>query len=211
MATEPQIPPSPVTLAWQDAMTRLAAGDLGAAVPAMLEIHEKNPDREEAFFAEEHLARIRRLWPAEAEKAGLTPETWAIVQKRAADRRAGKVPSGQDFVPIGMLLAAAAWSFLLVAAPNAALLGRGPEVPLVFRLVALVVGAVSAGTAFGLMKLKWEAVNVFIILSPVFMIVTFIGLTESGDIVGRAACVIALAAEIYAAWYMSKHSNRFIY
>src|SRR4051812_10233716 len=189
MASENNAPvQSPVTIAWQDAMTRLAAGDLAAAVPAMLAIHEQHPDREEAFFAEEHLARIRKQWPAEAEKAGLTAETWAAVQRRAVERRSGKVPVGQDFVPIVTLVIAAAWSFLMVAAPNAALLGRGPEVPLIFRLVALVVGAISAGTAFGLMKLKWEAVNVFIILSPVFMIVTFIGFTESGDVLGKVLC-----------------------
>jgi len=202
---------SAVTKAYQQAMADLAAGNLAAAVPALLEIHEKNLDTEEAYFCEEQLARVRRVWPAEAEKAGLTAEVWTALQKRAEARRAGKVPEGQDFAPIVVLVAAAAWSFLLAAAPAVALLGRGPEVPLLFRLVAIIVGSVSAGTAFGLMKRKWEAVNVFIVLAPVFMIVTFIGLTESGDAVGKIACGLALAAEIYAAWYMSKHSNRFLY
>jgi hypothetical protein len=64
------------------------------------------------------------------------------------------------------------------------------------------------------MKLKWEAVNAFIVLSPVFMIATFIGLTEAWD--GRdhlaaVLCALALGAEAAAAWYMSKQSHRFIY
>lgn len=213
MSNDPNLPPtSPVTRAYQDAMARLAAGDLSKAVPALLDIHASFSETEEAFFAEEQLARVRRLWPVDAEKAGLTADAWSAVQKRAADRRAGRVPKGPDFAPIVVLIAAAAWCFLLTAAPAAAFLGRGPaDVPLIFRLVSAVIGAVSAATGFGLMKMKWEAVNVFIILSPVFMIVTFIGITESADVVGKGACVLALAGEIYAAWYMSKHSNRFIY
>lgn len=210
-ATSGAGPASELTLRYRAAMDALAAGDLGNAVPTLLDIQEKNPETEEAFFSEEHLARVHRLWPAEAEKAGLTAEAWAALQQRAAARRAGKIPEGQDFVPIVVLVAAAAWCFLLAVAPNAALLGRGPDVPLLFRLVAVVVGSVSAADAFGLMKRKWEAVNVFIVLAPVFMIVTFIGLTESPDLVTRAACVIALAGEAYAAWYMSRNSNRFVY
>jgi hypothetical protein len=205
-------PISPVTVAFQQAMAKLSAGELGVAIPAFLEIQTQHPESEEALFCQEQLERVRRLWPAESEKAGLTTEAWNSLQTRAAARKAGKAPRGPDFAPIVLLVAVAAWCFALILAPHAAFLGRGPAaVPLIFRIVAFVVGAVSAGTAFGLMKMKWEAVNVFIILSPVFMIVTFIGFTESTDLTGKIVCALALAGEIYAAWYMSKFSHRFIY
>ena len=209
---EAPAPPNELTVRYRAAMDRLAAGDLGAAVPVLLDIHEKNLQAEEAFFCEEHLTRIRRNWPVEAEKAGLTADAWAAVQKHAAERRADKAAEGQDFVAVGLCVAVAAWCFMMAAAPRAAFLGRGPDpVPLLFKIVSSVVGIVSAATGFGLMKRKWEAVNVFIILSPIFMIVTFIGLTEAGDTVGKALCAAALGLEIYAAWYMSKNANRFIY
>jgi hypothetical protein len=207
----PSDPGHEITRAYQAAMAKLAAGDLTAAVRSMLALHEAHPDSEEAFFVEEQLARVRRLWPAEAEKAGLNAAAWTALEARSTARRATRKPAPGDLYVIGVLLAAAAWTLLLAAAPHAAFLGQGPDVAPIFRLVAAVVGLVSAGAAFGLMKMKWEAVNVFIILSPVFMIVTFIGITESPTLVGKAACTVALAAEIGAAWYMSKHSRRFIY
>ncbi len=208
---EKNAPLSPAAKSFQEAMARLSAGDLGVAVRSMLEIHEKHPDTEEALFVEEHLARVRRLWPAEAEKAGLTSEAWNALQERAGKRRAGAKPPREVLGVIALLIAAAAWSFLAAAVPRVAFLGRLEEIPLIFRIVAGVVGALSLATGFGLMKMKWEAVNVFVILAPVFMIVTFIGLTEAGDVLGRVLCGAALAAEIAASWYMSKQSHRFIY
>src|SRR5438067_4522389 len=157
MAEAPK-PPDELTLRYREAMDKLGAGDLGFVVPVLLDIHEKNLQSEEAFFCEEHLARIRRNWPAEAEKAGLTADAWAAVQKRAAERRAGKQPEGLDWVPIALLFAVTAWCYAVVAAPTAAFLGHGPDVPLLFRIVAFVVGSVSGATGFGLLKREWEAV-----------------------------------------------------
>lgn len=204
-------PVSPVTKGYQDAMARLAAGDLTAAVRAMLRLHEEHPATEEAYFVEEQLARVRKLWPAEAEKAGLTADKWSALQSRAAERRAKAVmPNGVRAVVV-LLLVAAAWSLLVAAAPRAAFIGKLAEVPLIFRLVAAIVGVTSAATGFAMIRLKWEAVNVFILLAPIFMIATFIGLTETGDAVGKVICGVALAAEVAAAWYMSKHSDVFVH
>lgn len=207
-AKEP--PQSPATKPYQDAMERLAAGELGPAVKGMLRIHEQYTETEEAWFVEEQLARVRRLWPAEAEKAGLTSEAWAALQERAAKRKAAaKLPAGGAAV-VALLFVIGTWALVVAAAPGVAFLGR-IEVPYIFRLVAGIAGAVAVADAFGLLKLKWEAVNVFIVLSPVFMIVTFIGLVESGDMLGRVVCGAALAAQAVAAWYMSKQSHHFIY
>lgn len=202
---------SPATRPYQEAMERLLAGDLSTSVPALLRIHRDHPQTEEAFFAEEQLARVRRLWPAEAEKAGLDDAAWGELQARAAERHAtGAMPTGAIAVVV-ILLALAAWALLVMVAPRAAFLGRMDEVPLVFRLAALVVGLAAAATAFGLLRRKWEAVNVFIILAPIFLIVTFIGLTEAADTLAKVLCGAALAAEIYAAWYMSRNSHLFVH
>lgn len=201
---------SPATKPYQEAMERLLAGDLSASVPALLRIHRDHPGTEEAFFAEEQLARVRRLWPAEADKAGLTDAAWRELQEREAQRRAtGAMPPGARAVVV-ILLVIAAWALLVMVAPRAAFLGR-VDVPLVFRLASLIVGLATAATAFGLLRRKWEAVNVFIILAPIFLIVTFIGLTEAADPLGKVLCGAALAAEIYAAWYMSRHSHFFVH
>ena len=69
------IPVSPAAKPFRDAMDKLAAGDLGAAVRGMLQVHTQYLGTEEAYFVEEQLARVRRLWPEEAAKAGLTDET----------------------------------------------------------------------------------------------------------------------------------------
>ena len=201
-------PVSPAAKPFRDAMERLAAGDLGPAVKGLLQVHTQHPDTEEAYFVEEQLARVRRLWPQEAEKAGLTEEAWKQLQERAAARRAAaKRPAGAPFVA-GVMGVLGAWALLVALAPGTAFLGR-LEVPYVFRAVAGVAGLVSLADAVALFRLKWEAVNVFIVLVPVFMIVTFIGLTESGDVLGRVVCGAALAAEAGAAWYMSKQAHHF--
>ena len=203
-----EIPVSPAAKPFREAMDKLAAGDLGAAVRGMLQVHLQYLDTEEAYFVEEQLARVRRLWPQEAEKAGLTDEAWKQLQERASKRRAeAKRPPGAPFV-VAVMATIGAWALLVAAAPGAAFLGR-VEVPYVFRAVAAVAGIVSLADAWALFRLKWEAVNVFIVLVPVFMIVTFIGLTESGDALGKVLCGAALLAEVGAAWYMSRHSHHF--
>ena len=204
-------PASPATKPYQDAMARLSAGDLSAAVRSMLDIHQSYPETEEALFVEEQLARVRKLWPAEAERAGLTPEAWHALLERARTRRSGVKPPPAAMAVVALCVAAAAWSFLVAAAPRIAFLGRLEDVALIFRIVGAVTGVMSLLTAFGLMKMKWEAVNAFIVLAPVFMIVTFIGITESDDMLAKVLCAAALAAEVAAAWYMSKQSHRFIY
>ena len=210
MAKEKQseVPVSPAARPYRDAMEKLAAGDLGAAVRGLLKVQGDFPETEEAYFVEEQLARIRRLWPAEAEKAGLTAENWTLVQERARKRReSAKLPRGAAFV-VAVMGVLGAWALLVALAPGVAFLGR-IEVPNIFRLVAGVAGAIAIADALGLLKLKWEAVNVFIVLVPVFMIVTFIGLTEAGDALGKVICGAALAAEAGAAWYMSRMSHHF--
>lgn len=203
-----ELPVSPAVKPFREAMERLASGDLGSAVRGLLQVHLQFPDTEEAYFVEEQLARVRRLWPEEAEKAGLTSEAWTQLQERAARRRASaKRPPGAPFV-VGVMAVLGAWALLVAAAPGTAFLGR-VEVPYVFRAVAAVAGIVALVDAFALFRLKWEAVNVFIVLVPVFMIVTFIGLTEAGDALGKAICGVALAAEAGAAWYMSRESHHF--
>jgi hypothetical protein len=205
-ANEP--PVSPAAKPFREAMERLAAGDLGGAVRGMLLVHSQHTDTEEAYFVEEQLARVRRLWPQESEKAGLTEDAWKLLQERAARRRANaKRPKGAPFV-VGVMAVLGAWALLVAAAPGTAFLGR-IEVPYVFRAVAAVAGIVALADAFALFRLKWEAVNVFIVLVPVFMIVTFIGLTESGDTLGKVICGTALAAQAGAAWYMSRESHHF--
>lgn len=203
-----EAPVSPAARPYREAMEKLAAGDLGAAVRGLLKVQGDFPETEEAYFVEEQLARIRRLWPAEAEKAGLTEENWNLVQERAKKRReSAALPKGATFV-VGVMAVLGAWALLVALAPGVAFLGR-VEVPNIFRLVAGVAGAISIADALGLFKLKWEAVNVFIVLIPVFMIVTFIGVTEAGDALGKAICGLALAAEAGAAWYMSRMSHHF--
>ena len=203
-----EIPVSPAARPFREAMERLAAGDLGAAVRGMLQVHVQYLGTEEAYFVEEQLKRVRRLWPQEAEKAGLTAEVWTQLQERAAKRRAeAKRPKGSEFV-VGVMAVLGTWALLVAAAPGTAFLGR-VEVPYVFRAVAAVAGLISLADAFALFRLKWEAVNVFIVLAPVFMIVTFIGLTESGDALGKVICGGALLAEAGAAWYMSRQSHHF--
>ena len=214
MAETQKAPPSPASQAYSTAIRQLADGDFTTSIKALLEVQEKYPDTEEAYFVEEQLARVRRNWPAEAEKAGLTNEAWAALQARAAARRAGTKPPQGAFGVITLLVVVAAWCLAVTFAPHAAFLGKVDEVPLIFRIVSCVVGLVSAATAFGLMKLKWEAVNAFIVLAPVYMVITFIGVTssfEAHDVVAKIICLAALAAEIAAAWYMSKQSHRFIY
>lgn len=199
---------SPAAKPFRDAMERLAAGELGPAVKGLLQVHEKFLDTEEAYFVEEQLARIHRLWPEEAEKAGLTGEAWKALQERAARRRAeAKAPAGAPFV-VGVMSVLGLWALLVAVAPGTAFLGR-VDVPYVFRAVAAVAGIIAIADAVALFKLKWEAVNVFIVLAPVFMIVTFIGLTEAGDVFGKVVCGTALAAEVGAAWYMSKQAHHF--
>src|SRR4051812_22813478 len=100
-------------------MTRLSAGDLTPAVKAMLEIHEQYLDSEEAFFAEEQLARVRRLWPAESAKAGLTDEAWKALQERAAKRRAAASPPKGAPAVIALLVVAAGWALMVTVAPRA--------------------------------------------------------------------------------------------
>jgi hypothetical protein len=211
MAEKKSIPLSPAAKAYQEAMARLSAGDLGAAVRPMLDIHEQYPDSEEALFVEEQLARARRMWPSEAEKAGLTTDAWNALRERAAKRRAGIKPPPAAMGVIALVIAAAAWSLLAALAPRIAFLGKMESLPLIFRIVAAVVGAMSLVTGLGLMKMKWEAVNAFIVLAPIFMIVTFIGMTEASDMAGKILCGAALAAEIAASYWMSKQSHRFIY
>lgn len=210
MAKEKQseVPVSPAARPYRDAMEKLAAGDLGAAVRGLLKVQGDFPETEEAYFVEEQLARIRRLWPAEAEKAGLTAENWTLVQERARKRReSAKLPRGAAFV-VAVMGVLGAWALLVALAPGTAFLGR-VEVPYIFRLVAGIAGVISIADAFALFKLKWEAVNVFIVLVPVFMIVTFIGLTEAGDTLGKVICGAALAAQAGAAWYMSRQAHHF--
>ena len=203
-----EIPVSPAARPFREAMEKLGAGDLGAAVRGMLQVHVQYLGTEEAYFVEEQLARVRRLWPQEAEKAGLTGEVWQQLQDRAAKRRSeARRPSGAPYV-VAVMAGLGAWALLVAAAPGAAFLGR-IEVPYIFRAVAAVAGVVSLVDAYALFRLKWEAVNVFIVLVPVFMIVTFIGLTESGDALGKVICGGALLAEAWAAWYMSRHSEHF--
>ena len=209
MAKERNEPPvSPAAKPFRDAMDKLAAGDLGAAVRGMLQVHTNHLGTEEAYFVEEQLARVRRLWPAESEKAGLTADAWAGLQERAKKRREqAKRPKGAE-LPVAVMAVLGAWALLVAAAPGTAFLGR-VEVPYVFRAVAAVAGLVSLADAFALFRLKWEAVNVFIVLVPVFMIVTFIGLTEAGDVLGKVICGVALAAEAGAAYYMSRQAHHF--
>ena len=203
-----EAPVSPAAKPFRDAMDKLAAGDLGAAVRGMLNLHLQHTDTEEAYFVEEQLARVRRLWPEEAVKAGLTPEAWTQLQERAAKRRASaKRPKGAE-LPVAVMGVLGAWALLVALAPGTAFLGR-VEVPYIFRLVAGIAGVISIADAFALFKLKWEAVNVFIVLVPVFMIVTFIGLTEAGDTLGKVICGAALAAQAGAAWYMSRQAHHF--
>lgn len=211
MSKDYKIPVSAATKAYQDAMAKLSAGDLTSAVKGMLRIHSEHTSEEEAYFVEEQLARVRRMWPAEAEKAGLTAEAWNALQERARARRAGAKLSPADTGVVVLLLVIGAWSLLVAVAPRAAFVGRLADVPLIFRLVGGVVGLTSAATAFGLMKMKWEAVNLFIILSPIFMVATFIGMTEAAFMAGKIICGVVMAAEALAAWYMSKQARRFIY
>jgi len=202
------IPVSPAAKPFRDAMDKLAAGDLGAAVRGMLQVHTQYLGTEEAYFVEEQLARVRRLWPEEAAKAGLTDETWTTLQTRAAKRRTeAKRPPGAPFV-VAVLAVLGTWALLVAAAPGTAFLGR-IEVPYIFRAVAAVAGLIALADAFALFRLKWEAVNVFIVIIPVFMIVTFIGLTESGDAIGKVICGGALLAQATSAWYMSRNSHHF--
>src|SRR5204863_7124025 len=111
--TEPLPPPPPETKAYREAMEKLSAGDLTTAVRGLLEIHAAHADSEEGYFAEEQLTRIRRLWPEEAAKAGLTTEAWAAVQSRAQARRAGVKPPAGATPVIALLLLIAAWCFLV--------------------------------------------------------------------------------------------------
>jgi len=134
-ANEP--PVSPAAKPFREAMERLAAGDLGGAVRGMLQVHLQYPDTEEAYFVEEQLARVRRLWPEESQKAGLTEEAWKQLEERAARRRANaKRPKGAPYV-VGVMAVLGAWALLVAAAPGTAFLGR-VEVPYVFRAVAAV-------------------------------------------------------------------------
>ncbi len=214
MATDKTRPqPAPAPTEFQEAMTALSAGDLSGAVRRMLEIHRENLESEEAYFVERQLARVKRLWPAEAEKAGLDAAAWGALKERAAKRREGRRPPREAMAVIGLLVAVGAWALLVAVAPRTAFLGR-VEVPVLFRIVGAAVGVYSLGTAFGLLKMKWEAVNLFLVLSPILLIVTFIGLAEAweaGDLLAKGICGVALLAEAAAAWYMSKNSHLFVY
>ena len=124
-----------------------------------------------------------------------------------ARRTEAKRPPGAPFV-VAVLAVLGTWALLVAAAPGTAFLGR-IEVPYIFRAVAAVAGLIALADAFALFRLKWEAVNVFIVIIPVFMIVTFIGLTESGDAIGKVICGGALLAQATSAWYMSRNSHHF--
>lgn len=196
------------TKVYREALARLNDGDIVRGVKGMLRVLEEFPAAEEAYFAEEQIRRLERVYPAEMKEAGFdAPGFEAGREKRRA--------SIQLDLPIkllvGFVFAATAWVALLAIAPGIAMIGKGPEVPIILRIVAGIGAALGAWIAWGFLKMRWEAVNFFIVWLPPLLVLTFIGVIESPDFVARALTIIAFAAEIAAAWYVARFSKRFVY
>ena len=201
-------PVSPVTRKYREAVVHLEAGDLVRSVRGFLKILEDEPASEEAFFCVTQIRRLRLVHAAEMKEAAFDNESFeALVSKRRENFNL-EMPTK---ALVGFMFAASAWLAVLAIAPAAALIGKGPDVPLIMRLVAGFGCALGLGIATGFLQRKWESVTFFIIWIPPILILTFIGVIEATDWLTRILCVLAFAAEITAAWYVSRFSPQFVF
>lgn len=199
---------SPVTKKYRQAYEDLEKGDLVRAVRAFMQILENEPDSEEAYFSQTQIRRLLRLYPEEMKQASFDEKAFEEAVRNREESRTLETPTK---VLVGFIGVAAAWMALFATAPPLAMLGQGPEVPLIFRLLSALGAGIGLAIAYGFMKRKWEAVTFFLVWIPPLLILTFIGVVESPTAVTRILTLVALAAEVAAAWYVSRFSHRFVY
>lgn len=201
-------PVSPLTRKYRETVEHMEAGDLVRAVRGFLKILEDEPGSEEAFFSVSQIRRLKKIHPAEMKDASFDDETFATLVAKRDEGFSVEMPTK---VLVGFMFAAAAWLAVLAVAPEAALIGKGPAVPLIMRLVAGFGCALALAIATGFLKRKWEAVTFFIVWIPPMLILTFIGIVDGPDWIARILCILAFGAEVAAAWYVSRFSARFVF